>query len=104
MRSNWSCRVKAALVIVAALCVAHCGKFGQKDDLGALLQYAGSTGCLNQMGPQFEAYYQGNIDAADWSATWDCAINSLKLVQQYFRGSGDDGAFTQGDMKSFISM
>src|SRR5690606_10837447 len=85
-------RSKTRLVGVAvllSLSAASCGQFGQKGDLDDLMRFAGaSTGCMNDIGPQFEKYFNGEITGKEWGSTWDCAGDSLKMFKKFVLGSG----------------
>lgn len=103
MRSE-SVRVfRAAALSVVMLGFAGCGILGKKTDLNQLLNYnPQAVGCMNQIGPNVKAYYQGTIDAATWGATWDCATTNLDLFKQFVHAS-DPSGFTRGDIQSFVS-
>lgn len=99
---------QAAVLILAAgigaLPLSGCGKLGEKLEAAKILDYkSAQAGCLNEIGPRFEKYLAGEIEAAVWEGTWDCIIDSLELFQRFAKGSSSDDSFTQNDIRLFVS-
>lgn len=101
MRSNRA--VRSGILGLALTVFASCGILGDKSDLKRLLDYnPDGVGCMNQIGPHFQAYYEGTIDEATWAGTWDCAIDNLALFKRFVRSS-DAAGYTKEDIHGFVS-
>jgi hypothetical protein len=97
-------RVFAHLAFYAALStnLVGCGLFGSKAPKDSAIDYGdGATGCLNNLGPQFERYFKGEVSIADWQTVFTCADDALGQFRRFVRGS-DNGNYTRADMRAFI--
>lgn len=101
MRFKIKSNVIAALLLMPM--IAGCGKFGQKDEIEKIFQYNGLSGCLNQIGPNTQKYLSGEIEEVVLKGTWACLVDSLGLFKKFIKGSGDQGVYTQEDMRAFLS-
>ncbi len=92
-----------AFAFASSLVLSGCGILGDKDELSRLLDYnPDAVGCLNELGPRFQAYYRGDIQEEKWIATWDCGIDSLNLFKKFVKSS-DARGYTQDDLRAFVS-
>jgi len=100
MRSKWQIWIASTALLLSA---PACGILGEKDDIDKLLKFAGaSTGCLNEMGPRFTRYMDGDVNTKEWEATWECAIDSLRLFRTFVRPTDPQG-YSRRDMYAFVS-
>lgn len=103
MRSKhgWGRILLTTFALIGAL--TACGRFGEKTDLSKLLEYApDGAGCLNELGPRFERYFEGRIEKPEWEATWDCATDTITLFKEFVRG-GDQAGYTRKDIHTLVS-
>jgi hypothetical protein len=91
------------LAFMALTGLLGCGVLGEKPNLKRLLDYnPGGVGCMNQIGSNFKAYYDGTIDEATWKGTWDCATDNLMLFKRFVSAS-DPAGYTKEDIHGFVS-
>lgn len=87
------------LALFAAVLLTGCGILGDQDEGPDDYSFAkDKTGCFNELGPRVTRYLDGAIEAAEWSGTFDCAVDNLELFKKYIQGDGPDGAYSKDDL------
>ena len=90
---------KFMLAFTLTLVGSSCGLLGNKKPVERILNVQNNVGCLDNLGPQFNKYVDGEISPFEWEETFKCMDNTLNTFTQFVAGNDPEG-YNQADVKA----
>ncbi len=90
--------IAAAFVSLGAL--AACGRLDEKPPVDRILPNP-DAGCYDKLGDRVSRYFDGNIEVAEWEATFECVKDQITFFKKYVRGADPDG-YNRADIAAMV--
>src|SRR4051812_28903321 len=92
---------RKTLPLCAVVLLSGCGLLGSKDDPGNTLDFPSNySGCLDHAGERLDRYLTGDISADEWAHSFDCTMESLRMLDRF---SATGGNYTPANFQTLVS-